>query len=135
MTAPDVVGVSHGVLLQGQALIEASRLISWAVKELRRRDGIHAPRLDRLEAVLRAEATASTAAGGHAIGPADGTAAAFTQDLMSTEEVAEAMGISTRHVTRQAAQLGGRKIAGVWAFDPVIVHAAATERERTQTSD
>jgi hypothetical protein len=132
MTAPDVIGLGRGVvLLHGQALVETSRLISWAVKELNRRDGVHAPRLDRLDAILRAEA----AANGHAIGHTEPTPAAFTQDVMSTEEVAEVMQLSPRHVRRKAHELGGRKIGHDWMFDPVIIAAAAAEDPERETND
>jgi hypothetical protein len=128
MTTPDVIGLGNGTaVLHGQALAETSRLISWAVKELRRRDGIHAPRLTRLEAVLRTEAAASLTVNGHAVGPTDGAVVAFRTDLITTEEVAPIMRLSERQIRRRAVELGGRQVAGRWLFDPVIVAAAAAQ--------
>jgi hypothetical protein len=126
VTTQDAIGLDNGtVVLTGRALVEASRMISWAVKEMRRRDGVQAPRLIRLDALLRAEALASMSADGPAVRPAAGTAAAFPADVMTTEEVAAAIRISPRHVTRRAHELGGRKVGRHWAFDPVIIAAAA----------
>jgi hypothetical protein len=129
VTTPDVLGLGNGTaILTGQGLAEASRLISWAVKELRRRDAIHAPRLDRLDAILQAEATAATAVVGHPVGIADPTMVGYPQDLLTSKEVADIMQLSERHVRRTAAQLGGRKRGHDWLFDPAIVHAAAAQR-------
>jgi hypothetical protein len=134
MTGPELVALGGGwALLRGLALADASRAVSYVVKQ-GRRDGVRAPRLTRLEAALRGEVAAAMAANGHTNATDTAVVVPFPQDVMSTEEVAAATGISPRHVRRQADELGGRKIAGRWCFDPVIVHAAAAENtQRDET--
>jgi hypothetical protein len=120
---PDLISVGGGwVLLSGPALADVSRAVTWTLQQARR-DGIRSPRLTRLDAALRTE---TAAANGHTDAPAGGSVLPFPQDVMSTEEVAAAMRMSPRHVRRRAHELGGRKIAGSWCFDPVII---AAERE------
>jgi hypothetical protein len=124
VTGPEVIAAGGGwVMLRGLALADTSRAVSYVVKQ-GRRDGVRAPRLTRLEATLRAE---TAAANGHADAPGADVVVPFVEDVMSTEEVAAATGISPRHIRRRAAELGGRRIAGRWCFDPVIIAAAATE--------
>jgi hypothetical protein len=126
-TGPDLVNVGGGwVLLSGLALADVSRAVTWTLKQARR-DGVRAPRLTRLDAILRAEAAASISATGYAKAPTDAAVVPFPQDVMSTDEVAAAIGIGPRHVRRRAHELGGRKIGGRWCYDPVIVAAAAEE--------
>lgn len=50
------------------------------------------------------------------------------QVLIDAATAAARLGISERHVRRLVNDLGGRKIAGVWAFDPQVVEEYAEER-------
>jgi hypothetical protein len=129
MTSPDVLGLGNGTaILTGKGLVEASRLIGWAIRELSRRDAIQAPRLARLDTVLRSEAAASMAANGHPDRHTEDAMVGYPQDLLTTDEVAALMQISPRHVRRKALELCGRKRGHDWLFDPVIVAAAAAQK-------
>jgi hypothetical protein len=128
MTAPDLISLGGGwVLVRGLALADASRAVSYVVKQ-GRRDGVRAPRLTRLEVALRTE---TAAANGHANAPTDAAVLPFVQDLMTSKEVAHIMQLSERQIRRKAAELGGRKRGHDWLFDPVIVHTAATPERET----
>ncbi|MFE3441655.1 helix-turn-helix domain-containing protein [Nocardia sp. NPDC059180] len=49
-------------------------------------------------------------------------------DWLTTDQTAEALGLSRRSVQRIARQLGGQKIGGRWLFDPPRIRLEATAR-------
>ena len=114
------------ILLRGMAVVDCYRAVSFAIRNSRMRDGLTAPRrLFELERALKIEAAA---VGGHDGRPQTTTSAESYHDTINTEEAAKMLGLSTRQVRRLAASLGGRRIAGRWAFDSLIVHTYAEGR-------
>jgi hypothetical protein len=128
MSTPTSIGLGNGtVILTGTAIIDTWRAVAWVINKARRDDQIVSNRVRHLERVLAAEAAAVVAARGQpdASGPADLQA---SPDVIDTQETAAMLHVSPRTVRRQAADLGGRQVAGRWTFDRLLVSAAAQER-------
>lgn len=91
---------------------EAIRAAAYVIGEEIRRRRVAAlplpPWLLGLDRTMRDE----LAALGHRATPGP----AETAGLMSTEQVANRVGLSTRSVRRNAARLGGYQVAGRWVF-------------------
>jgi hypothetical protein len=119
------------ILLRGAVVIDCWRAVSSAIRNAQRRDGLNPPaRLITLERLLAQEAQLATASGrldvlGSTFLPP------FPQDVevIDTTKAGRLLGLSGRQVRRLARELGGRKVAGCWAFDSMIVAAIAAEKK------
>lgn len=99
-----------GLLLTGSHLQIMSRALD-ALDRERRRNGLPASK-------DAADMRALLAPSGHAASPPP---AAPQDDCMSTEEAAQALGVSVRTARRMAPKLGGRRVGGALLFDRIAV--------------
>jgi hypothetical protein len=128
---PLMLGLGGGqVLLRGPALLEVSRALEWMIRVHERRDSVNASQplraLQQLLATEAAQVAMSARTFADVRKPAD---VQPSQNIMITsEEAAHMLQLSTRQIRRLAADLEGRQIAGRWLFDRLIVAAVAAER-------
>jgi excisionase family DNA binding protein len=108
-TAPDLVRVDAGVLLQGR-LLEVARYAVETTQRHRLRNAY--PVLPSLE--FLAQALTAVTAAGHTDSDQQPEGEA---DYMTSDEAAQVLGWSPRTVRRHAAKLGGHKSGGVWLVD------------------
>ena len=108
-TAPDLVRVDAGVLLQGR-LLEVARYAVETTQNHRLRNAL--PALPSLEWL--AQALTAVTANGHTDTEAEPVGEA---DYMTSEEAAQVLGSSPQTARRHAAKLGGHKSGGVWLVD------------------
>ncbi len=115
------------VLIRASAVAGLRALVAIAVREVARRDGAGpGPRARHLLAVL------DQAAGVRAdVRPLADPALALTVGSMTTVEVADILGLSTRQARRAAPALGAVRTTGGWLFDPELVRADRRRRLRT----
>lgn len=100
------------ILLAGPA-IPAARTAVTIARRVRRRNGLpESPTLTDLEHHL-----ATMSAPGHSDIGNDTTEQAEPIEWLSTEQVAELLQCSTRHVRRRGTELGGQQLNGRWQFD------------------
>lgn len=126
------------LVLEGTDLLAVELLVSKGVRVLRERDGVTLPaqvlalvdQLNRTAAAYRA-----MSADGHR--PADmphqppplvRVPEAAAADVLTASEVAASLGMSTRHVTRLASDLGGVRHGRSWRFSRTAVEAFSTAR-------
>jgi hypothetical protein len=120
-------------LLRGAVIIDSWRVVSSAIRNAKRRDGLNPPaRLITLERLLAREAQLATAFGRLDV-PGSTSLPPFPQDVevIDATEAGRLLGLSGRQVRQLARELGGRKVAGRWAFDSMIVAAIAAEKKLT----
>jgi hypothetical protein len=123
--APEVQILGDAMVLRGQALRDAHRLILRGVQVAEVKDGI-APsrRLSSLLLVMRRAIEASAVpVTEFRESPKQGQSEVSKR--IDTEEASQLMKVSTRWVRQLASELDGRKVAGRWTYDKNLVLAAA----------
>jgi len=134
LVSHEVQQLGPAVLLQGLALKDTRSLITRAVREIRRQDGIIAPpRLTiLLEALERAISAEHPSPPGRTDTP-DITDTPFLDEqlLIGSSEAANILGISSRQAQRLAITLGGKRSASrCWTYSRLEVEAYLQQRER-----
>lgn len=118
--------VSSGVLITGAEVAACWRALAWAIHRARADGRPVSGRALALEKVLREEASAP----GQRPAQLSIALEPLPQDLISSEEAAVKLGVTSRTVRRNAVEFGGRLIGGRWLFDPFIIAATALEERQ-----
>jgi hypothetical protein len=153
LTAPAAQRLGSAVLLQGSALYEVRYVLTVGARERARRDGVpvSAGVREVLARINEAIVEEQMSAGGHTKGQvrrlrghadlADGSDGAEWHmpdsfRAISSEEVAERLGIGSRQVRRLASSLGAHRApSGAWMYDPVAVDTYAALRRLERAPD
>lgn len=103
MSAPNAERLGPAVLLRGQGVLDVRALLELGLKTAAR-DGIGAsPRIVELRLVLDAAAAEVMSAPGHADVRSEPDSRSWSkEEVLTTEEAAQMLTISTRHVRRLA---------------------------------
>jgi hypothetical protein len=120
------------VLLGPAGTLHIARALALAVRTARR-DGIGLPaEVAQLVEAVDAEAAEAMSARGHAdVRDTAVLSESPASELVSVEEAAVMLGVSTRQARRLVPLLGGRKVGRVWTIDRREVAAhALRDRER-----
>ncbi len=125
LDAPEIQVFGDAVVIRGQTLRDAQRLMLRGVQVAEVRDGIAPSRRlsSLLDVMRRAVETSAVPATEFRSSPIPRKSE--VSERIDTEEASQLMSFSTRWVRHRASELDGRKIAGRWTYDKTLVLAAA----------